>query len=115
MAAAARPFLAAHMWSATTATALSMRTTWRTPLTARAATSFTAFGLPSNTGEIAIAAIFISGSRTSMPKSARPLTLSGASSRLNGVPIRVKSFGSFSAILPGVGIGSAATASANSP
>ena len=32
MSSAARPCCAAHMWSATTATALSSRTTWRTPL-----------------------------------------------------------------------------------
>ena len=109
------PFLAAPMWSATTATASSTRTTWRTPLTARAAASSSDFGLPPNTGEIAIAATFIPGSLVSMPNSARPLTLSGVSSRLAEVPIRVKSFGSFSATLSGAGTGRAAAASTNSP
>ena len=69
MAAASSPFLAAPRWSATTATALSMRTTWRTPLTASAAASSTDFGLPPNTGEMAIAAIPMPGSLVSMPYS----------------------------------------------
>jgi hypothetical protein len=103
------------MWSATTATALSIWTTWRTSLTARAAASSTDFTWPPNTGEMAIAAIPIPGSLVSMPYAARPLTLSGASSRLAGVPIRVKSFGSFSATLSGAGTGRAAAASARSP
>src|SRR5207302_7271206 len=43
VAVALSPFLAAHMWSATTATASSIRTTWRTPFTESAAASFTDF------------------------------------------------------------------------
>ena len=41
------------------------------------------------------------GSLTSMPYSAVPLTLSGVSSRLAGVPISLKSFGSLSATCRG--------------
>ncbi len=114
-AAAASPFLAAPIWSATTATASSIRTTWRTPLTARAAASFTDFTLPPNTGEMAIAAIPMPGSLVSMPYCARPLTLSGVSNRLAGVPINAKLFGSLSATLSGAGTGRAAAASASSP
>jgi hypothetical protein len=42
---------------------------------------------------MATAAIFMPGSRVSMPNIAVPLTLAGVSRRLPGVPIRVKSFG----------------------
>ena len=73
------------------------------------------FGLPPNTGEMAIAATFIPGCFVSIPNSAWPLTLSGVSNRLAGVPIRVKSFGSFSTKLSGVGTGRAAAASPNCP
>ena len=48
-------------------------------------------------------AIFIPGSRTSMPNFAVPFTLLGVSSRLAGVPISVKSFGSLSATSAGTG------------
>src|SRR5258708_22164350 len=64
---------------------------------------------------MAIAATFIPGCFVSIPNFAWPLTLSGVSSRLAGVPIRVKSFGSFSAKLSGVGTGRAAAASTNCP
>ena len=64
---AASPFFAAPMWSATTATASSSRTIWRTPLTAFAAVSSTRFTRPPNTGDCASVAIFTPGGRTSMP------------------------------------------------
>ena len=67
------------------------------------------------TTKIAIAATFIPGCFVSIPNSAWPLTLSGVSNRLAGVPIRVKSFGSFSTKLSGVGTGRAAAASPNCP
>jgi hypothetical protein len=103
------------VWSATTATAPSIRTTWRTPLTARAAASFADLTLPPKAGEMAIAANFIPDILASMPNCAFPLTLSAESKRLTGVPIRVKSFGCFSATLSGAGIGNAAAASTSSP
>src|SRR5215470_15859190 len=84
-------------------------------LTASAAVSFTDFGLPPNTSEIAIAAIFMFGTLTSIPNCARPLTLSGASKRLADVPMSVKSFGSFSITVSVVGTGSFAAASTSSP
>jgi len=115
VAVALSPFLAAHMWSATTATASSIRTTWRTPFTESAAASFTDFGLPPSTGEMAMAAIVIPSNLVSMPNSARPSTLSGVSSRLAGVPINVKSFSCFSGTLSRAGTGRVAAASANSP
>ena len=88
MASAARPCLAAHMWSATTATTSSSRTTWRTPLIAFALLSSSPATLPPTTGLAATVAIFIPGSRTSMPNCAVPFTLAGVSSRFAGVPIR---------------------------
>ena len=62
MSSAASPFFAAPMWSATTATAFSRRTTWRTPLTALALLSSTLASLPPNTGQAATVAIFMPGS-----------------------------------------------------
>ena len=108
---AARPFFAAPMWSATTATASSSRTIWRTPLTALAAVSSTLFTRPPNTGDCANVAIFTPGGRASMPKTAVPLTFAGRSSRFAGVPISLKSFGSLSATLSGTGMRAASAAS----
>ena len=103
ISSAASPFFAAPIWSATTATALSRRTTWRTPLTAFALPSSRRASLPPNTGQAATVAILMPGILTSMPNSALPFTLSGLSRRLAGVPISVKSFGSLSATLSGTG------------
>ena len=64
-------------------------------------------------GEMAIATNFIPGILASMPNCALPLTLSAESKRLTGVPIRVKSFGCFSATLSGAGNGNAAFALAS--
>jgi hypothetical protein len=69
--------------------------------------------LPPKTGQAATVAIFMPGSFTSMPYSAVPFTLPAASMRLTGVPMRRKSFGSFSATLSGTG--NAAALSTNSP
>jgi hypothetical protein len=110
---AARPCLAAHMWSATTATAPSSLSTWRTPLTAIALASSALASLPPGTGDAATVAIAMLGRRASMPNSALPLTLSGESSRLWALPIRVNALTSFS--LTFFGAGSLAAASTSSP
>jgi hypothetical protein len=112
MASALRPCFAAHMWSATTATASSRRTIWRTPLIAFALVSSRLANLPPTTGLAMTVAIFIPGNRTSMPNCAVPFTFAGVSSRLAGVPISVKSFGSLSLICAGTGSFAALSASA---
>ena len=112
-AAAARPCLAAHMWSATTATALSIFSTSRTPGTAFAFASSTAFSRPPITGEAATAATRTPWGRASMPKSALPLTLSAPSSRCTGRPMRRNSPGFLSATP--CGTGSLAASSTSSP
>jgi hypothetical protein len=53
--------------------------------------SSTLLSVPPKTGQIAMAAIFMPGSWTSIPYFVLPLTLSGVSSRLAGVPISLKS------------------------
>ena len=63
--------------------------------------SSTLASLPPNTGQAATVAIFMLGTLTSMPNSAAPLTLSGLSRRLAGVPISLKSFGFLSWTLRG--------------
>src|SRR5439155_373266 len=103
MSRAARPCFAAHVASATTATASSRRTTCCTPGTAFAWVSSTLASLPPNTGQPATAANFMPGSRTSMPNCAVPSTLSGVSSRFTDVPISLKSFGSLSVTSRGTG------------
>ena len=113
ISSASIPFLAAPMWSATTATASSSFTTWRTPFTASALLSSTLASLPPKTGEMATVAIFMPGSLVSMPNTAVPLTLAGVSSRLAGVPMSLKSFGSLSATFSGTG--SPAAFAASSP
>jgi hypothetical protein len=100
---AARPRVAVQVSSATTATASSSRTTWRTPAIALARLSSTLASRPPNTGQAATAATFMPGSRTSQPNGAEPSTLAGVSSRFAGVPISVKSFGSLSVTPPGTG------------
>src|SRR5262245_11115330 len=112
MSSAARPFLAAHVWSATAATASSRRTTLCMPLIVFALLSSTLASLPPNTGQAATKANFIPGTLTSMPNFAVPLTLSGASRRLADVPISLKSFGSLSGMLRGSGSAAALSASA---
>ena len=112
---AARPFLAAPIWSATTATASSSRTIWRTPRTALALLSSTLFRRPPNTGDCASVAIFTPGGRASMPNTALPLTFAGVSSRLAGVPISLKSSGRFSVTFSGTGRAAASRASAPYP
>ena len=77
IASASIPFLAAPMWSATTATASSSFTTWRTPFTASALLSSTLASLPPKTGEMATVAIFMPGSLVSMPNTAGPIDLGG--------------------------------------
>ena len=57
-------------------------------------------------------ATFIPGNRTSMPNWAVPFTFAGVSSRLAGVPISLKSFGSLSATCAGTGSVAAFSASA---
>ncbi len=110
---AASPFFAAHMWSPTTATKSSRRTIWRTPGIALALVSSRLATFPPNTGLAASVAIFKPGSRTSMLNCAVPFTLLGVSSRLAGVPISVKSFGSLR--VTSVGTGSVAALSASAP
>jgi hypothetical protein len=112
IASAANPFFAAHMLSATTATASSRRTTCRTPLIALALLSSTEATLPPTTGHAATVATFIPGRRTSIPYTVVPLTFAGVSSRLAGVPISVKSFGSLSVTCAGTGSFAALSASA---
>jgi len=70
---------------------------WCTPLIAFALASSTLASLPPKTGHAATVAIFMPGSFVSMPYCAFPLTLSGVSRRLAGVPISLKAFGSLSA------------------
>src|SRR5258705_1424699 len=55
---AERHFLAAPIWSATTATASSNRTIWRTPRTDLALLSSTLFSRPPNTGDCASVAMW---------------------------------------------------------
>ena len=112
MASAASPCFAAHMWSATTATTSSSRTTWRTPLIALALASSNPATLPPSTGLAATVATAIPGTRTSMPYCAFPFTFSGVSRRLAGVPINLKSFGSLSVTWAGTGSLAAFSASA---
>ena len=109
---ASMPFFAAHMWSATTATASSRRTIWLTPTMALALLSSTLTSLPPTTGLAATAAIFIPGSRTSMPYCVVPFTFAGVSRRLAGVPISLNSLGSFKATCAGTGSFAAVSASA---
>ena len=113
MSSAFNPCFAAQVSSATTATASSRRTIWRTPLIAFALLSSTLSTLPPTTGLAATVAIFIPGRRTSMPYRVVPFTFAGVSRRLAGVPISLKSFGSFSATC--FGTGSFAAFSANAP
>ena len=89
------------MCSATTATASARRTTWCTPGIAFALESSTLASLPPNTGQTATVATFNPGSRTSMPYCALPLTLSGESRRLAGVPMSFQSLGCLSGTSPG--------------
>ena len=112
MASAKTPCFAAHIWSATTATASSRRTIWRTPLIALALLSSRPANLPPTTGLAATVAIFIPGSRTSMPYCAVPFTFAGVSSRFAGVPINLKSFGSLRVTCAGTGSLAALSASA---
>jgi hypothetical protein len=73
-----RPWIAAHVWSATTATPPSglkpnggvesgSRTTLRTPGTASAFESSTRFGRPPTTGGRSTTAVSMPGRRTSAP------------------------------------------------
>ena len=112
MSSAAMPSFAAHMWSATTATASSRRTTWRTPSINLALVSSTEASLPPNTGHAATVATFIPGILTSMPNRAEPSTLAGVSRRFAGVPMSLKSLGSLRATLPGTGSVAAMSTSA---
>jgi hypothetical protein len=73
--------------SATTATPFETWTTCRTPLTARAAVGSKLFTLPPATGHRSMDATSIPGTCTSIPKMARPVTLSGVSRRLTGLPM----------------------------
>ena len=98
-----KPRFAAHMLSATTATASSRRTIWRTPGIAFALLSSTNASLPPTTGLAATVAMFIPGSRTSIPNCAVPFTFAGVSSRLAGVPISLNSRGSLSTTWAGTG------------
>jgi hypothetical protein len=68
---------------------------------------------PPTTGLIASVAYFMPGNRTSIPNWAVPFTLEGVSSRLAGVPMSVKSLGSFK--VTSVGTGSFAAFSARAP
>ena len=75
------PSNAAHVPVATTATPLEIWTTCCTPGTASAVAGSKVFTRPPNTGQRATAACTMPGTRTSTPKIAAPLTLSGVSSR----------------------------------
>ncbi len=65
--------------------------------------SSTLASFPPKTGQAATVANFMPGIIASMPNLALPFTLSGVSRRLAGVPMSVKSLGSFSATLSGTG------------
>ena len=77
----------------TTATALSRRTTWLTPLIVFAWVSSTPASVPPNTGQVATVATRMPGSLTSMLYCAVPFTLARASRRLAGVPISLNCAG----------------------
>ncbi|MDT4855981.1 hypothetical protein FQZ97_903560 [compost metagenome] len=110
---AARPLRAAPVWSAMTATASLVRTTLCTPFTAMAGASSTSARVPPITGQMVSTATLTPSGRASMPNIALPLTLSGESVRLAGVPISLNCDGSFSGTSPGSG--NCAAASTNSP
>ena len=86
-----------------------------TPGIARAALSSTEASTPPSVGQALTVATFMPGTRTSMPNCVLPLTLSAESTRRSGWPMSLKSFGSFSATLPGIGSLAAAPASAPKP
>ncbi len=88
-----RPFWAAQVSTATTATPLPISTTRSTPGTARAAVSSYSRTVPPNVGQRATAAKRIPGRRTSSPYTALPSTLPGSVTRRGEVPTRRKSEG----------------------
>jgi len=104
---------ARHQLSATTATKSSARTTFFTPRMASASVASTAFSLPPNTGHCAIDACSMPGRTTSVPNTGLPSTLSGMSSRGNGLPAIFHSAGSRS--ITSCGGASLAAAPATSP
>ena len=107
------PWNAAHVFSATTATPLEIWTTRCTPRTARAGAASKLFTRPPNTGQRATAAYTMPGTRTSQPKTAWPLTLSGVSTRGIRFPRMRNSEGALSG--GSAGTGSVAARGARSP
>ena len=113
MTSALRACMAFQVLSATTATPDEICTTCFTPGMALVFAASKLATLPPNTGQRATTAYSMLGRRTSMPNVALPLTLSGVSRRLRGLPMMLNWLGSFSATP--VGGGSLAAASASSP
>ena len=113
-ASAVRPFNAAHVLSATTAIPRGSSTMARTPFTAVAAARLNDATLPPGTGGIAIAAKVMSGTRTSSPYRALPVTISGPSMRRCGLPMKWYSSGSLKSGFCGTGnLEAAPTSAAN--
>ena len=110
---ALRPCMADQVLSAITATPFEICVTISTPRTAFAFSILKPRTLPPNTGQRTSDAYFMPGTRASRPNRALPFTLSRVSSRFIDLPIRRKSFGSFSATP--LGTGSFAAASESSP
>src|SRR5205814_2292829 len=108
-----RPRLAAQKPSAITATPEGTSTTLRTPGITFALSALKLLTLPPNTGERATTAVNIPGALTSIPKMPFPFVFSGVSRRFSGLPMSLKSFGSFSATCCGGAI--FAALSANCP
>ena len=87
MSTALAPSKAAQVFSATTATPVEISTTSRTPVVSRAAVASKVSTEPPNTGGCTTVAKSMSGTRTSMPKVALPVTRSGVSSCGVGLPM----------------------------
>ena len=112
---ASRPFMAAQYPVATTATPLSTCTTRFTPGTASAGLSSKPVTEEPSTGARATTAISTPSVCASIPNPAVPFTLPLRSSRLTGLPMSLKSFGSLSVTFSGTGIAAAATVSSPYP
>ena len=109
---ALRPWMADQVLSATTATPVEICTTCFTPGTVLALESSKLATLPPNTGQRATTACSIPGTRTSIPKIARPSTFSGVSRRLWDFPITLYPSAVFSVTFAGRGNLPASSASA---
>jgi hypothetical protein len=109
---ASRPRFACQNPSAITATPASMRTTLRTPGTARAFVSSTLSTVAPKAGGSATHAVSMPGNRTSMPYTPLPSVLDGVSSRFSALPMSLNAEGSLNFGFSGTGTLLAFSASA---